>query len=152
MATGLLTRAGGLLASVSVRAWMRTLDYRVAYYDPAVDPAHDQCVPGIYVFWHEYIMFPLYLRGHCHLAMLLSRHRDADILARVAHHFGYDCIRGSTYRGAATAVREMIRRDNDTHLAITPDGPRGPRRCLAQGPSLLGIASSVAAGTVWARL
>jgi len=133
-----LVRLGGFAGARLITCWMRTLDYRVAYYDPSIDPARrDWYGPNIYVFWHEHILFPLYLRGHCNMAMLLSRHRDADLLARIAYHLGFDCVRGSTYRGATSAVREMARRSNSMNLTITPDGPRGPRRHLAQGPIYL---------------
>src|SRR6187455_710448 len=99
-----LTKLGAFVASQGVRGWMRTLDYRAVLYDETVDPARrDYLGPKIFIFWHEYILFPLYLRGHCDLAMLLSRHRDAEILSHVAHHMGFSCIRGSTARGGATA-------------------------------------------------
>ncbi len=130
-------KVGGLLAAEAIRAWMRTLDFRGAYYDASIDPARGCQTRRIYIFWHEYILFPLYIRGHCNLAMLLSRHRDADILARVAQHLGFQCVRGSTFRGASSAVRGMLRRGREMHLAATPDGPRGPRRQLAQGPIYL---------------
>ena len=78
------------------------------------------------------------LRGHCHLSMLLSQHGDADILARVAYHFGFDCVRGSTYRGGAQGdLGARTSAAARQHLTITPDGPRGPRRQLAQGPIYL---------------
>ena len=131
------TRCGGFLASEAIRAWMGTLDYRAVFYDRSVDPQLGCQQPRIYILWHENILMPLYLRGHCDLAMLLSRHRDADILARVAYHLGFDCVRGSTNRGATTAIRELSRRGRNMHLAITPDGPRGPRRHCAQGPIYL---------------
>ncbi len=124
---------GGLAAATGIRAWMSTLEYRAFYYDPVVDVAKGCDRPRIYVFWHEYIFIPLYLRGHCNLAMLLSRHRDADILTRLAYHMGFDCVRGSTNRGAIAALRELSQLGQHMHLAITPDGPRGPRRQLAQG-------------------
>ena len=131
---GFLTQLGGFLGTQVIQAWMRTLEYRIAYYDPRVDPARrDWAGPAIYVFWHEHILLPLYLRGHCNLVMLLSRHRDADVLARVAYHMGFECVRGSTYRGATTALRELTRRSHRMNLTITPDGPRGPRRQLTQG-------------------
>lgn len=130
-------KLGGLAAAKGISAWMSTLDYRAVFYDRSVDPVAGVDSPRIYVFWHEYILFPLHLRGHCHLAMLLSQHRDADILARVGYHLGFDCVRGSTYRGGATAIREMFERGRQQHLAITPDGPRGPRRELAPGPVYL---------------
>jgi lysophospholipid acyltransferase (LPLAT)-like uncharacterized protein len=132
-----LDKFSGLALSQAIRAWMCTLDYRAAFYDHTVDPVHGVNGPRIYIFWHENILIPLYLRGHCHLAMLLSQHGDADILARVAYHMGFDCVRGSTYRGGAKAIWELFERSRRQHLTITPDGPRGPRRQLAQGPIYL---------------
>jgi lysophospholipid acyltransferase (LPLAT)-like uncharacterized protein len=116
---------------------MSTLDYRAAFYDGTVDPALGLGGSRIYVFWHENILAPLYLRGHCQLTMLLSQHRDADILARMAYHLGFDCVRGSSYRGGAHAIWKLLDRSRHQHLTITPDGPRGPRRQMAPGPIFL---------------
>jgi lysophospholipid acyltransferase (LPLAT)-like uncharacterized protein len=133
-----LIAGGGLVASAAVRAWMSTLDYRIAYYDPSVDPVRREGLsPKIFIFWHEYILSPLYNRGHCRLAMLLSRHRDAEWLSGIARYFGFDSVRGSTYKGGVAALREMADKSRTHHLVITPDGPRGPRRRLAQGPVFL---------------
>jgi hypothetical protein len=93
--------------------------------------------PRIYIFWHEYILLPFHMRGHCNLSMLLSQHRDADVLNQAARLGGFDVVRGSTRRGGATALRKLLDRGELQHLAITPDGPRGPRRKLAQGPIYL---------------
>ncbi len=134
---GFFTKLGGLLAAKGIQAWMQSLDARAAFYDRTVDPVVGIGGPRIYVFWHEYLLLPLALRGHCHLSMLLSQHHDADVLARIAQHFGFDCVRGSTYRGGAKALWELEERSGTHHLTITPDGPRGPRRRLAQGPIYL---------------
>jgi lysophospholipid acyltransferase (LPLAT)-like uncharacterized protein len=134
----LINKLGGLLGSAAIRGWMGTLDYKVAYYDRTVDPIFPECRgQKIYIFWHEYILFPLYLRGHCNLSMLLSRHRDAEILSHVAHHMGFDFVRGSTNRGGVSALRQLLAKSRAMHLTITPDGPRGPRRKLAPGPIYL---------------
>ncbi|MEM8945171.1 MAG: lysophospholipid acyltransferase family protein [Planctomycetota bacterium] len=130
-------RVGGYLAAKGIRAWMSTLQYRAWFHDQANDPRFGTKQPRIYVFWHEYILIPLYLRRNCDLAMLLSRHKDADVLAEVARHGGFECVRGSSNKGAAAALLEMKRRGKDMHLTITPDGPRGPRRQLAIGPVYL---------------
>lgn len=134
----ILTRIAGLLAATGIRSWTSTLDYKIAFYDPAVDPVSPACRgQKIHIFWHEYILFPLCLRGHCNLAMLLSQHRDAEILSRVALHFGFEIVRGSTRRGGVAALRQLLRKSRRMHLTITPDGPRGPRRQLSQGPIYL---------------
>jgi len=129
-----LNKLGGLLGSAAVRWWMGMPDYKILYHDPAIDPIFPKCRgQKIYIFWHEYILFPLYLRGHCNMAMLLSRHRDAEILSYAAHHLGFEFVRGSTNRGGVTAIRELLAKSRDMHLTITPDGPRGPRRQLTAG-------------------
>jgi len=132
------TKVGGVVVTALTRHWMGTLDYQVVYADSTVDVARDEYRgPAIYVFWHEYILFPFYLRGHCDVSMLVSQHRDADLLSEAARHMGFGLIRGSTKRGGGQALREMTRIGRRLNLTITPDGPRGPRRKLAQGPIFL---------------
>jgi len=130
-------RVQGWLAAKTIHAWMRTLRYRAVFADHSTDPRFPSDKPRIYVFWHEYILLPLYLRPHCNLSMLLSRHKDGDILAQIAGNTGFGCVRGSTSRGGTAALLEMTRRGKSSHLTITPDGPRGPRRQLAIGPIYL---------------
>jgi lysophospholipid acyltransferase (LPLAT)-like uncharacterized protein len=127
----------GLLASKGIQWWMSTLDYRALFYDRSVDPVNGPEGPGIYVFWHENILCPLYLRRHSNLSMLLSRHRDADILAVIARLNGFGAVRGSTGRGGREALEQLIERSHTQHITITPDGPRGPRRQMAFGPIYL---------------
>lgn len=126
--------AWSLVSTACIRQWMGTLRFRVLYADPTVDPVD----PGyrgakIYVFWHENILFPLVLRGHCNISMLLSRHQDANILDRVARLMGFGVVRGSSYHGSSAALRELADRAASGNLTMTPDGPRGPRRTLAAG-------------------
>jgi lysophospholipid acyltransferase (LPLAT)-like uncharacterized protein len=133
-----ITRIGGLAIAEFIRHWMKTVECRWAYYDPTVDPVHpDFEGPAIFLFWHEYIACPFYLRGHCDIAMLLSQHRDAEWLSQAARHMGFETVRGSTNRGGIRALRELFRKCHGMNLAITPDGPRGPRRELAPGPIYL---------------
>ncbi|MBR5760025.1 MAG: lysophospholipid acyltransferase family protein [Thermoguttaceae bacterium] len=131
-----LIRAAGSVVSFGVHLVDSTLDYRVAYYDPVIDPAYaNDGKRRIYIFWHEYIQFFVYLRKHCHLAMLLSKHADADVLEELARLLGFGGVRGSTNRGGVQALREMMHKEQNENydLTITPDGPRGPRRELAPG-------------------
>src|SRR5467141_2832440 len=122
-----VTNLIGLLATTAIRGWMSTLDHKWAFCDPAVDPGSPDCrSPKIYVVWHEYLLEPLSLRGNCNLTMLLSRHRDAEYLARIAQHLRFECVRGSTNQGGATALRQLVRQSKRKHLTITPDGPLGP--------------------------
>ncbi|PHS10634.1 MAG: hypothetical protein COA78_11045 [Blastopirellula sp.] len=134
----LITRIGGYAVYSALRTWMNTLDLRVQYCDPRTDPSHpENHTSGIYISWHEYIMPPCYLRGHCNMLLLLSQHRDADWLSNAAQYMGFDTVRGSSTRGGTAALKELFRRSKKMQLVITPDGPRGPRRKLAQGAIFL---------------
>lgn len=129
-----IMRLGGLSIAAATRHWMSTLDYHAVFYDPQVDPASAEFQgPAVFLFWHEYIPFLFYLRGHCNIAMLLSQHQDAEWLSQAARHMGFGTVRGSTRRGGVAALREMMRTSRSMNLTITPDGPRGPRRKLAAG-------------------
>jgi lysophospholipid acyltransferase (LPLAT)-like uncharacterized protein len=131
-------KLGGLAASAYVRTWMGSLDIQAAMYDPTVDPVRaDYCGPVICAFWHEYLLTPFYLRGRSNSAILTSQHRDADWVAEAARHLGYMTIRGSTSRGGSRALLEFMRDRGARNLGIACDGPRGPRRSLAQGPIYL---------------
>jgi lysophospholipid acyltransferase (LPLAT)-like uncharacterized protein len=128
------TKLGGLAVYTFVRHWMGTLDHQMLFYDHSVDPAREHFRgPVMFIFWHEYIPCPFYLRPHCNIAMLLSRHRDAEWLSHAARHMGFQTVRGSSKRGGDAALRELFRKGRSMNLAITPDGPRGPRRQLASG-------------------
>jgi len=137
-------RWGGTLLAFGIRAWMRTLDSRIACYDPKMDPAINGFDgPAIYVVWHEYLALPPCNRRGCDVTMLLSQHRDAHWLTEVISQFGFKTVRGSTSRGGVQAILQITRKNRGTSLVITPDGPRGPRRELSSGclflSGLLGI-------------
>jgi lysophospholipid acyltransferase (LPLAT)-like uncharacterized protein len=66
--------------------------------------------------------------------MMISQHRDGEFIARAVKEFGVTPIRGSTTRGGLSALRGMIRLFRaGTNLAITPDGPQGPKHVVQIG-------------------
>jgi lysophospholipid acyltransferase (LPLAT)-like uncharacterized protein len=134
----LTTKLGGLATAIIGSRWSHSLQTQIAHYDITADPARPEFRgPVILAFWHEYIAVPFSRWGHCNIAMLTSRHRDADFLAEAGHHLGYATVRGSSTRGGSSALRELKRLSRTMTLAITPDGPKGPRRRLALGPVFL---------------
>lgn len=129
-----LWRLGGLGCIQVLNQWWSTLDYKCFLHEPSADPsASDFQPPAIFVFWHEYLPIPVYLRPNSRLAMLVSQHQDAEILSQMARFAGLETVRGSSSRGGTAALKEIMNRGDGRCLAITPDGPRGPRRKLAQG-------------------
>ncbi|NIM00277.1 MAG: DUF374 domain-containing protein [Acidobacteria bacterium] len=88
----------------------------------------------IMVFWHSRWVMMRYAHPYEKLAVLASRHRDAEMLVRVLARLDVVMARGSSTRGGMAGMREMLRRVRDGYdLAITPDGPRGPRRRIKDG-------------------
>ena len=91
----------------------------------------------IYAFFHEVMLFPAYFWAWPEMQILISDHRDGELIAQVVRRLGFGVVRGSTTRGGARALREMERRVVSGHLCVTPDGPRGPRRHVHQGLAYL---------------
>jgi len=125
-------KTASLLGSWVLRLWLNRVDYWIRMETPESDP----CSPGdgnIYLFWHEMMLFPLI--SHCgpDFSILVSRHRDGELITQIMRMFQGKTVRGSTSRGAAAGLLEMMRRRPSRHLGITPDGPRGPRRVMQDG-------------------
>jgi lysophospholipid acyltransferase (LPLAT)-like uncharacterized protein len=90
--------------------------------------------PVIFAFWHANILPLLWQHRGEGVAVLISMHADGEIIARICEALGYRTIRGSTSRGGARALVELVRAlQSGTDVAITPDGPRGPVHTIAPG-------------------
>ena len=93
--------------------------------------------PAIFVFWHgrSMMLSPITRRIGIHGFAISSKHRDGRMMARLQRLFGLKPIFGSTGRdGAVSALRQGVRKLQDGNiLALSPDGPRGPRMRLNDG-------------------
>ncbi len=126
-----LVRLVGFLAALVIRLWMSTLRYRYHFADGTQHPADPNDQRFIYAFWHESILFPTLLRTKIHI--LISHHADGEMITRACHHLGFGVVRGSTTRGGTKALMQLISISSRSHLMVTPDGPRGPRRKVQLG-------------------
>ena len=99
-----------------------------------VDAFYRAGKPMIIAFWHgRQLMMPLAYRGQS-AAILISQHRDGEIIARIMKHFGFRTIRGSTTRGGTQAIRQLLQAGRQGRdLVVTPDGPKGPARKVQTG-------------------
>ncbi len=93
--------------------------------------------PFLLAFWHGrgVMVAQAYWRvGGRRIKILISEHRDGELIAATMAHWGYGAVRGSTKRGAVKGARGMLRAARAGYdLAISPDGPRGPREILQEG-------------------
>lgn len=100
----------------------------------AVSTLRRERVPILFALWHGDILPLLYLHRDEGVSVLISEHRDGELIARIAESLGFRTVRGSTSRGAARALVGIVRELESGHdVAITPDGPRGPARSFAPG-------------------
>jgi lysophospholipid acyltransferase (LPLAT)-like uncharacterized protein len=101
--------------------------------------------PVLYAFWHGRLMVPVYTHRGRDVGILISRSKDGEYIARVAERLGFHAIRGSSTRGGEEGFRLMVdylRSGRD--VAITPDGPTGPKYEVKKGVTYLARAAGAA--------
>ena len=92
----------------------------------------------IVTFWHgELLMQPFNyqkLKPQGKVSAMISEHKDGEAITKTVEYLGIYSIRGSSTRGGTkaliNAIKELKAGDD---IAITPDGPRGPRHTIANG-------------------
>lgn len=110
--------------------------------------------PVIITFWHERLpmmpmlwtvvhkLFPGAKSWQPHV--LVSQHRDGRFIGEVVSRFRLAMVHGSTSRGGAAGMRVLLRVLREgSPVAITPDGPRGPRRVAAEGVAQIAALGNV---------
>ena len=96
---------------------------------PATQDMHARKRPFIGCFWHgRMVMMRAAIPRGATIHILISRHRDGVLISRAAAGLGVRTVTGSTKSGGAAALRTIQRLLSEGQsVAITPDGPRGPR-------------------------
>jgi lysophospholipid acyltransferase (LPLAT)-like uncharacterized protein len=92
--------------------------------------------PVIFCVWHNrlalsmvaYFKHAQFIWRAPGLVAMISASRDGGLLAAVLEKFGVQPVRGSTSRRGRQALLESTTwLEKGYNVAITPDGPRGPR-------------------------
>jgi lysophospholipid acyltransferase (LPLAT)-like uncharacterized protein len=133
--------AGATLLGLYLRFAYRTTRWHIEGSENLAP--HQAGAPVIGAFWHERLpLMPMLwvLAGGRSRQLgignyiLVSAHRDGQLLTRILSQFGLKPVFGSSSKGGAASVRQLVKLiGGGNHLAITPDGPRGPRRKAAPG-------------------
>jgi lysophospholipid acyltransferase (LPLAT)-like uncharacterized protein len=92
--------------------------------------------PVIFCLWHNRLAISMVVhrRYSRKLAALISASKDGALLAAVLARFGVQPVRGSTSRRGPQALLELTSRAQMGYdLALTPDGPKGPRYVVQDG-------------------
>lgn len=121
------------IAAIGVRMLARTWRVREVHQQAGdIVRQHDR--PVIFCLWHCELLCHMWNFRDLGIVVLISEHGDGEIAARAAGSMGYRTIRGSSRRGAERALLSLAREvEGGSHVAVTPDGPRGPAESFAPG-------------------
>ncbi|CAI3937878.1 Uncharacterized conserved protein [Commensalibacter communis] len=110
--------------------------------------------PALVVLWHEYLTlgsrlwwWGLSQNPELQFYVLISRNREGRLISQLIHPWQIQTVQGSSNKrgqdkGGAAAFRELLKLTKMGHvIAITPDGPRGPRRQCHEGILKLALLS-----------
>lgn len=127
----LIPRIGALI----LRALLSTIRWKV-YEIEKIKGNNDWGSLGsrVIAIWHGHqILLPTLYFKSCRqgykgkVYTLISKHRDGRIAADLIKQFGIESVAGSSTRGGAEALHELVKKVTDGNVAvITPDGPKGP--------------------------
>lgn len=121
------------LIYLAVRALYATMRIKVVGGE-IPRPFHDRGEGVIVVFWHNRLLLSPYAYMGKDLNVLISSHGDGELIANATRGFGFSPVRGSSSKGGAEAMRELVRLGRkNSDMAITPDGPRGPAEVVKPG-------------------
>lgn len=117
--------------------WSRSL--RVSSVNTGI-PDHfaSQKKNVIYAFWHDSIFLLPSTHRNSGIMIMVSESNDGEIATAILEHFGYEVVRGSSKRRGSRALRDLcdgMRKGKS--VAITVDGPRGPRHEAKEGAVFL---------------
>ncbi len=92
----------------------------------------------IFVAWHGDLVSQPFsyfkLRPNGRVKTIISQSKDGEIITKVYSYFGAGAIRGSSSKGGTKALISTIKEIKaGCDIALSPDGPRGPRFSIADG-------------------
>jgi lysophospholipid acyltransferase (LPLAT)-like uncharacterized protein len=146
-------RYGHLILAWAVRltSWLLRglfLTLRPVYVKQHCDPRlRKSCDPVLLALWHGRLLYFIPLYRSMPFTVLVSRSRDGEFISQVLRWFGGIPARGSSSRGGARALLEVIKRVRQgSTVVFTPDGPRGPRYQVQ--PGIVAVAKKTGAPIV----
>jgi len=152
----------GNYANYSLSIWERALHWSAANFLPPLSNLYFRTIevkehnPSlrkkllhkhrrlIYAFWHNRFL-PLIMHNMgLGIAVLVSKSKDGELIAKILKKYGFGTPRGSTSRDAISATKNLVKLLNlGISIAVIPDGPRGPVYSVQDGIFFLSKISGV---------
>ncbi|MFO7856837.1 MAG: lysophospholipid acyltransferase family protein [Paracoccaceae bacterium] len=155
-ASPLLRRAAAALGALWIRLVERTTRWEVEGGGRLAEVQGGRTRTLVLVWHGRVLMIPAEWREGLEIHAMISANRDGDIIADCVGRFGVPSIRGSARdprktdrdkggRAAAQAALALLTAERPVSVAITPDGPRGPRQRLQPGVAAIAALAGVPA-------
>jgi lysophospholipid acyltransferase (LPLAT)-like uncharacterized protein len=124
----------GFLVAWCIRLWIFTIRYRHRAVGLDLTPHQPDLKQWvIYAIWHEDMILPAYHFSRPDVHVLISKSADGRLIAGAVKHLGLKVVYGSSSRGGPAALLKLRKIAENSHIVITPDGPRGPRQSVQSG-------------------
>lgn len=125
------------LGALAIRALRLFVRLRIEGVEH-VSPFWNQKKPIIVAFWHGQLLMMPFAHAGRKITVLVSHHRDGQLIGRTVSHWGFDAAYGSSTRGGMAGFRALVHSIRDgVSVAVAPDGPRGPAGVVNPGTALL---------------
>jgi lysophospholipid acyltransferase (LPLAT)-like uncharacterized protein len=130
-------RIAPLLGAAMIRLLGATV--RLHIHDEYGFLSTEQRTPIIFAFWHNRLFLLPYLHQRLitdrKTAVMISRSRDGNLIADIVGQFDMYSARGSSSKRGSAALLDLVHsiEKKFMNVAITPDGPRGPRQKVQPG-------------------
>ena len=94
--------------------------------------AQDEKRPIMLCVWHGRMLYPIFYvaKNKIKTWAIASPHQDGYIMAQILKKWGVSIIEGSSNKKSKNVInqmREIFQNDSGAIIAITNDGPKGPR-------------------------
>ncbi len=122
--------------SFVLKFWYKTLRYSQVGIEQVIGfRCREKGRVVLFTLWHDELFAPIYVHRHEDVVILVSESRDGEFVSRILNRFGYATIRGSSTRGGVKALKKLTKMVNNhpKDIAVTIDGPTGPRHIPKQG-------------------
>ncbi len=98
----------------------------------------------VLAFWHGNMLVPWFQFRNKNIVALISKSKDGDLLSKLLINWKYRVVRGSSSDGGNKALDTMVSNaKNKSSIAVTPDGPKGPRHQFKAGAVITAKKSGV---------
>lgn len=98
----------------------------------------ERAEPAIGAFWHRSIFPAIWIWRNRRIVVLNTVNFDGQWTRRVIERLGFGTAQGSSSRGAIEGLTSLAHHlEQGRHVALTIDGPRGPRYIAKPGPVIL---------------